>query len=215
MTDLTRPAVRIQRIAKAVATDAGVRMDLTTLADLAAGADEDMRMYDRCRADARAVFDHGQCTDQAAVTDACTGSDHTAGPEGDALPDLRLCVHDCGWMAGSPLLEARALLIEVLKDQRHSHRYVAHRKATAGAIERGRARSKVRLHDHNRRLALHRAGELRLIADEHEAVGTGFGRYAAFAGHALQITAQPGEHRGMILLDRLRSQHKFLRGISR
>ena len=57
MRDLSRPAVGIDRVAEAIAADAGVRMNLAVLADLAAGADENMRMQYGARADLRVVLD--------------------------------------------------------------------------------------------------------------------------------------------------------------
>src|SRR5271170_1431521 len=111
--DLSGPAVRINDVAEAIAPDTGVRMHLAVLADVAIGADENLRMQNSPGADLGGVFDDGMGTDQTSIADFRVRPDHAIGPEIDTLADVRIAVHDGGRMVFAPLLESIALGVEI------------------------------------------------------------------------------------------------------
>src|SRR6267142_6093545 len=93
MRDFSRPAVRFHGVAEAVAADAGVRMYLAVLPDLATGAHENMRMQHGSLADPRIVLYDRVSADHAAVADAGMRPDHAIGPEVDPFADRGVRVH--------------------------------------------------------------------------------------------------------------------------
>ena len=65
----------------------------------------------------------------------------------------------------------------------------------------------VALHDENGGPAFTRGRELRLIADEDEAVGTGIARHVAVGGSGVQVALQVREDVPMAALDRVCIEH--------
>src|SRR5258708_18781780 len=119
--DLARLAGGIEGIAETVAADAGVRMNLAILAELAAAADKHLRMQDAARTDRGSILDHGVRTDHAVIADIRARADHTIGPQEHALADYRIAMHDRGRVTLAPLGEPRGLVVEVLQKNRHTH----------------------------------------------------------------------------------------------
>jgi hypothetical protein len=74
------------------------------------------------------------------------------------------------------------------------HRHVLDREAAAkGGFICGKLIGDVALHDKNGGPAFARGGELRLIADEDEAVWTGIARHVALGGGRIQVAVQVRE----------------------
>src|SRR5882757_6128653 len=129
-----------------------MRMYFAIIADLAIEPDEYLRVYDRSGTDSCVVFDYGMCADQAAVADDCAGTDDAIRPQKDAFADDGFRVHGRGRMALSPLSEAVTLLIEIMKQSRHSHRDIGNGKAAGIAIFAAiEGSAQVRRNDQDRR----------------------------------------------------------------
>ena len=66
--------------------------------------------------------------DQAAIADQRMRADHAVRTQEHARSHGRVRVHHRAGMPLPPLREAASLLVEVLEQQRHAHRNVAHRE---------------------------------------------------------------------------------------
>src|SRR5258708_13157136 len=93
MRNLSRPAVGIHRIAKAVAADTGVRMNLAIFADFARRTHKNMRVQDAARADPCRTFDNTVRADQAPIAHIRSCANHTAGSHDRTLADRSVSMH--------------------------------------------------------------------------------------------------------------------------
>ncbi len=108
----------------------------------------------------------------------------------------------------APLGEALAFAVEMLEQYRHAHRHGLDREAAAkGGFRCGKLIGDVALHDEDGGAAFARGCELRLVADEDEAVGTGIARHVAVGGGCIQIAVQVREDVPMAALDRVCIEH--------
>ncbi len=168
-------------------------------------------MQQRVGAEAHVVLDDDVRADAAAVTDDGVGADHAVRSEQHVRAERGGLMHDGGRVALAPLGKAFALAVEVLEQQRHSHRHVLDRKAAAeGGLDDGDLVGDVALHDEDRGPAFARGGQLRHVADEDEAVGTRAARHVAVRGSCVEIAVQVREDVRMPALDRVCIEHGVL-----
>ena len=183
-------------------------MHLAVPPELAASADEDVRMQQGVGTDACVVLDDDVRTDAAAIADDGVGADHAVRSQEHAGANRGGRVDDGRGVAFAPLGEALAFAVEVLEQYRHAHRHGLDGKGAAeGGVRCDQLIGDVALHDENGGPAFARGGELRLIADEDEAVRTGIARHVAVGGSRVQVAVQVREDVPMAALDRVCIEH--------
>ena len=183
-------------------------MHLAVAAQFAAGADEGVRMQHGVGAEVHIVLDDHVRPDAAAVAYAGVGTDHTVRSKEHVRADPGSSVDDGRGVSLAPLGEALTLAVEVLEQYRHAHRHVLDREGAAeGGVRCGKLSGDVSLHDEDGGSAIARRCELRLIADEDEAVRTRVGRHVAVGGGCSQVAVQVREDVPMAALDRVCIEH--------
>jgi hypothetical protein len=183
-------------------------MNFAVIADLAIEPDEHLWVYYRTRADARAILDDRVSANEATIADDGARPDDTVRPEENVGPDGGIRMHYSRRMALSPLREAIALCIEIFEQSRHAHSYAGNREA-AGIALVGGVEGSVHLpaDDQYRRPMQQRFSRLFRSARIHQASAQRFFRSLAMPGRYLQIAPEKSEHVGMMILDRLTSEH--------
>src|ERR1700735_1734686 len=165
MRDLARLTGCVHRVAKAVAANAGMRMDLAILAHLACGAEKYMWMQNAARTDFGRILHHRVSANQAAIANARSGANDTIGTEIHSLADNCIAMHDRRRMTLSPLRKSARLAVEVLQKNGHSHGDILDRETTAVCIRvRAQMISHIRVHDENGGLMRSRLIKLRSIS---------------------------------------------------
>jgi hypothetical protein len=204
MRNLSRPAVGIHRVAKAIAADTGVRMNLTIFADLARRTHKNMRVQDAARADLCRTFDDTVRADQAPIADIRSCANHAIGSQERTLADGGVAMHDRRRMKLAPLRESPGLAVEVPQENRHAHGNVFHRKAAAlGVLDGANTIRHIHLDDENGGFVASRLGQLRSISDVHQALPQGLFRNVAMRGRDFQITLKKCKDIGVVILDGL------------
>ncbi len=136
------------------------------------------------------------------------GADHAVRSEEHVRADRGGRVDDGRGVTLAPLGEALALAVEMLEQHRHAHRHGLDREAAAkGGLHGDQLIGNVALHDEDGGPAFTRGRELRLVADEDEAVGTGVARHVAVGGSCVQVAVQVREDVPMAALDRVCIEH--------
>src|SRR6202011_4835642 len=101
--DLARPSVRIHGVAKAIAADTGMRVNLAIVTNLAGGTDKNMRVQNGARPDLCRILDNGMRSDHASIADDRAGADDAIRAEKCSLADSGVAMHDCRRMMLAPL----------------------------------------------------------------------------------------------------------------
>src|SRR5450631_37498 len=184
MRDLPRLAVSIDGVAKTIAADTGMRMNLAIFADLASGTYKNMRVQDTTRADPCRILNNAVRADQTSIADMCSCADHAIRPKKHTLADAGVAVHNGGRMKFTPLRESARFAVEVLEQYRHAHGNILHRGTTAvGVLDRANAICHIRVDYENGGFVASRLAKLRRIGDIDQALPQRFFRNVAMRGH--------------------------------
>src|ERR1035441_1097988 len=206
--NLARRAVGLDRIAETVAAYGSMRMNFAIPAYFACRADEHMRMDHAPGAQMRVVFYDRMRADHAAIADDRVRPDDAIGSEKHTVADLRIGMHHRGRMALPPLREVQRLLIEVLEQYRHAHRYVPYREAAGVGIRQvSVGAGKLRGQNQNRRLMPQRLEYMIPGARINQAAGQRFLWDLAMARRPLEISVEKRKHVRMLIFDGQAGEH--------
>src|ERR1700723_2673576 len=204
MRDLARLAVCVPRVAKAVAADAGVRMNLAILAQLAGGAEEYVRMQNAARTDLGPILDDPVGANQAVIANIRARSDDAIGTQKHALAEYCIAMHHCRRVALAPLRKAARFAVEILQKNCHSHGNILDGEtASFSSPVCAQQIGHIGVHDENGGLMAPRLTKLRNISDIHQALAPRFFRNVAMSGGRFPVAVEEGEDIRVVILDGL------------